>query len=94
MSLSRKEQLEVGVRLGNRIRALRKAFGLTQVEVARAAGLCPPNLNRIEVGKSSLPRVDTLISIAHAMGLRLVDLTEGVDGGVACSSTGVLPKGS
>jgi DNA-binding XRE family transcriptional regulator len=61
------------VSLGRRIRELREAAGMTQEEVANAAGIGRVTLVRIERGEQS-PRYQTLVSLARALGLPLAQL--------------------
>lgn len=49
----------------------RKNLKLTQKEAADLAGMKPPALARFEKCKVT-PRIDTLIRIAHALGLKVV----------------------
>ena len=56
-----------------RIRALRKQSGRRASEVAAAAGLAPSNYARLEAGKHQ-PRIETLLSVAKALRVPLVDL--------------------
>ncbi len=94
MSLSSPDRMLLAARIGNRIRAFREALKIRQGELAKASGLRQSTLCRIEMGTSSLPDIDTLVRIAWGLKLKLVDLVEGVEEGVGCSSTGVLPKES
>lgn len=55
------------------VRNLRKAKGMTQAQLARAAGILRPNLSRIEAGKHR-PTLDTLERIAAALKVPVVDL--------------------
>ncbi|MFD1506732.1 XRE family transcriptional regulator [Georgenia yuyongxinii] len=50
---------------GNALRELRRSFGLTQAEVARAAGIHQPDLSNIERGRELRPRM--LDAIRDAM---------------------------
>lgn len=60
-------------RLGARVRAARLAVGMTQAELAKAAGLKQPDVARIEKGEgnptlSKLERLSAAISIPlHAL---------------------------
>jgi transcriptional regulator with XRE-family HTH domain len=54
--------------VGRRIRALRKAKGLTMREVAGLAGISQGQLSRLENGKQGL-RSGTLARIAEALGV-------------------------
>jgi len=51
-------------RLGKRIKALRQAKGLTQVELAEAAGYDPITISRFERGEYA-PGLETLETLSH-----------------------------
>ncbi len=53
--------------LGERIREMRTAAGMTQRELASAAGIGRVTLVRLESGEQS-PRYETLVAIARALG--------------------------
>ena len=53
-------------RMGNRVRDLRKQAGMTQQQLADAAGIARVTLVRIENGSYS-PRFQTLDALAHAL---------------------------
>jgi len=57
-----------GVRLGQRIRELRLAAGLTQAELARRTGIHRPNIARVEAGRHT-PSLETLARLATAIGV-------------------------
>jgi DNA-binding XRE family transcriptional regulator len=57
-----------GVRLGQRLRALRLAAGLTQAELARRTGIHRPNIARVEAGRHT-PSLETLARLAAAIGI-------------------------
>lgn len=59
--------------LGDRIRRLREAQGMTQEELAKAAGIGRVTLVRIETGDRS-PRYATLMALAKALGRATADL--------------------
>lgn len=48
----------------------RKMLGWTQEEVAKKAGLTQAQVERLE-NSSQIPRVDTLIKVAVALGLKI-----------------------
>jgi len=60
-------------RIGARIRHERDARGWSLGELARRAGMQPPNLSRLETGKH-MPSLDTLERVAEALGVRVADL--------------------
>jgi DNA-binding XRE family transcriptional regulator len=57
-----------GVKLGQRLRALRLAAGLTQAELARRTGIHRPNIARVEAGRHT-PSLETLARLAAAIGV-------------------------
>ena len=59
--------------IGKKIRQIRETKGLTQDQLARAAGLLRPNLARVEAGKHR-PTMDTLEKLAAALKVPVVDL--------------------
>ncbi len=65
--------------LGQRIRRLRNAAGLSQAALARAAGIGRVTLVRLEKGDQT-PRYKTLDAIARALGVGVSELL--VEGGV------------
>lgn len=70
-------------RIGNRVRALRLARGLTQRQLAADAGLSATSLSRLEKGRQC-PSVDGLDRISTALGCSLavlLDFENEVDGG-------------
>jgi DNA-binding XRE family transcriptional regulator len=58
-----------GVRLGQRLRALRLAAGLTQAELAKRTGIHRPNIARVEAGRHT-PSLETLARLAAAIGVK------------------------
>jgi DNA-binding XRE family transcriptional regulator len=60
-------------KVGERIRALRKARGLTGKELAKRAGIAPQSLSRIEHGQHDVV-LTTLQALLAAMGCELRDL--------------------
>lgn len=74
--------------LGRRIRTLRNEVGISQLELAGAAGMRKQFLNRVENGRQN-PNVRTLSRIAIALGLPLATLFEGVqpDAALVASKT-------
>jgi len=62
-----------------RLTAARAARRLTQVELARRAGLTAKGVNAIERGKRPSPSVDTVCALAQAL-----DLTDAECGQLVC----------
>ena len=59
--------------VGNRIKAIRQAKGITQDQLAELAGLNRAHLYRLENGKQSMT-LRTLKIIADTLGVRVRDL--------------------
>lgn len=51
---------------GARVKALREAAGLTQIALAKKAGVQQGQLSEIEIGKR-IPRLDTIKKLARAL---------------------------
>ena len=60
---------EQGQSFGERLRRLREAAGLTQEELAGAAGLTPNAVSDLERGRRRRPYPHTVRSLADALGL-------------------------
>jgi transcriptional regulator with XRE-family HTH domain len=67
---------DIRVRLGNRVRALRKKNDRTQVELAEMLGIDRSYLSEIETGKKD-PSLRVLKTIADGFGLSLSQLLKG-----------------
>jgi len=59
---------KVKYQLADQIRKSREEMGVSQVELARRMGVTQPLISRMEKGES-LPREETLVRIARALGL-------------------------
>ncbi|WP_194846652.1 helix-turn-helix domain-containing protein [Mumia zhuanghuii] len=72
---------------GERVRALRKAAGMTQEQLARATGLSRNQVQNIELSRNNArdesgklspgvgnPRFDTIWALAEALGVEAADL--------------------
>ena len=64
-------------RLSRRLRSLREAAGLTQVQVAEKAALDDKHYQTLESGLSNVTFA-TLVAVSKALGVTLADLFEGV----------------
>lgn len=74
------ERAQRDYELGRRLRELREAAGVTQVELARRVGTGQSTIARIEAGGGT-PKLDTLERIATALGAELiVDIKPGSAG--------------
>ena len=60
--------------LGHRLRTLREERGLTQQQLARAAGIATDMVSRLENGHYSSPGLRTLLRIAEGMGMGVAAL--------------------
>ncbi len=56
------------------LRRLREAAGLTQQQLAVAAGVTTSAVTQMEAGKIQNPRLDTVKALARALGVGLMDL--------------------
>jgi len=61
--------------MGTRIRKLREARNVSQVDLARRAKVTREHLNRLEAGRYD-PSVGTLQRIAKALGVSVTELLE------------------
>ena len=64
--------------IGQRIRALRKAQGMTQLELAKAAKMQRPDLSDLERGEHD-PTFEKLRQIARGLGFPLTEVVKGLD---------------
>lgn len=60
--------------LASRIRAHRKARGLSASELARRAGLARTHVSLIERGTRRTPSIETVQAIARALGVSVSEL--------------------
>lgn len=60
----------------SRVKGLREKRGWSQVDLAREAGLAPALLSRLLSGERN-PRMDHVSAIARALGVTVIELTEG-----------------
>ena len=60
--------------MGERLKALRLAKGMTQAELADASGVSRLTIIKMETGKLKNARSQTLFAIAKALGCRIDDL--------------------
>ena len=59
------------------LRWWRRARGLTQAELAEASGVERSHIGRLERGEVDEPRPDTLLRLAEALGVTVIDLLYG-----------------
>ena len=75
-ALPRQYNVDGPEELGRRIRAARKAQGLTQVDLAEIAGVGPRFLSELERGKDTV-RLGLALKIARLVGLDLYAVPRG-----------------
>lgn len=73
----RKPSRVIPRKLGKRIRELREKKGLSQAALARASGLWPDYLGRMERGGTNL-RLSTLLKIAGSLDISVQRLFRGI----------------
>lgn len=61
--------------IGENVRSLRAAAGLTQAQLGEAVGMAVPHVSRLEKG-GHLPSLRTLNRVANALGVTVCRLTE------------------
>src|SRR5215468_7219286 len=64
------------VRFGDVLRNHRRAAGMTQEELAEAAGISPRSVSGLERGEGATPRRDTVSQLVQALGLAGTDRAE------------------
>jgi transcriptional regulator with XRE-family HTH domain len=69
--------LDIAERFGNNLARLRQDAGLTQEELANQASVHRTQVGLLEAGKR-LPRIDTLIKLAGALGVNSEQLLRGI----------------
>ncbi|WP_271768762.1 helix-turn-helix domain-containing protein [Aquimarina algiphila] len=71
----KREAHELCLRIGKKIRDIRKTKKLTVAEVAYRAGVEPQNFRKYELGKQEM-RISMLMRIAEALELKMKDLID------------------
>ena len=77
----RSRDLAIAAAFGERVRAARKAAGLTQEALAEAAELHPTFISNIERGYR-VPTVPTMLRVARGLAVRPGDLVDGLEAAV------------
>jgi transcriptional regulator with XRE-family HTH domain len=77
----------LAVRLGENLARRRRRAGLSQDELAVRASLHRTEVSLLERGMR-LPRLDTAIKLAAALGVALDELTEGIEWNLGSASLG------
>lgn len=65
--------MENAINIGDNIRKVRKAHGLSQIELAERVGVAPITIRQYENGKRS-PKLETIAKLAQALDVSIVDL--------------------
>lgn len=68
-------EVEVYIRIGERIKKLRQDKGMSQQTLADECDIESPNLSRIENGNTN-PTIKSLWKISNALGVKLKDLVD------------------
>lgn len=68
--------VSVKIKLGKRLRQLRKQAGLTQEKLATASGIDYKYLQKIEGKSPPSVRIDTMFSLAKALKITLKELLD------------------
>jgi transcriptional regulator with XRE-family HTH domain len=69
---------EIAIALGDRIRALRRSAGLTQEALAERVAISWKHFQDIETARNSNPTLKTLVGIAAALDVSVVELLDGI----------------
>ena len=62
--------------VGENIRRLRRAKGITMYRLAKEAGITEPVVRGLESGKKRFPRAETLAKIAKVLDCKIEDLMQ------------------
>jgi transcriptional regulator with XRE-family HTH domain len=84
----------MSVDIGERIRALRTARGLSQEEVARRTGIGLKSYGDLERGRTKDPHYSTLRGVARALEVRVEELLEAEETTLAGKAEAPLPPGA
>ena len=63
--------------IGENIKRIRKEKGLTQKKLGEQCGIAAPNIRKYESDKAN-PKIETLMKIAHALGVPINELNENI----------------
>jgi len=80
------------MKLHDRLKEVRKARGMTLLQVKDRTGLSVSYVSDLERGRTSNPTMDTMEKLAVSYGMNLPDLVGGVEGWGA-TTTAALPPG-
>jgi transcriptional regulator with XRE-family HTH domain len=66
-----KGRAKLAAQFGDRLREIRTARGVSQAELAKAAGLYQAAVCFYELGQRQMPRLDDVVRLAAALGVEL-----------------------
>jgi len=87
--------MDVATRFGENLVRCRTRASMTQEEVANGSSLHRTEIGLLERG-ARVPRIDTLVKLASALGVEPAELIEGIDwtpGNFTAGSFSVAPGG-
>ena len=64
---------EIGKRIGQRVKALRKKYGLPQNQLAKMSGVKRPNISRLEAG-THVPGIPLIERLAESLQVKTSEL--------------------
>lgn len=79
--------MDIAARFGKNLNRCRKRAGVSQEELAVRATLHRTEIGLLERGER-LPRIDTAVKLAGALGVPLSELIEGIDWSPGSTSRG------
>jgi transcriptional regulator with XRE-family HTH domain len=65
--------------IGDRLKKLRMAKGMTQLDLSKATGLSLSIIAQLEQGETANPRLNTVKALAKALGCKIDDLAQNGD---------------
>lgn len=71
--------MEYAVSIGENLRRMRLAKGITQLELSRLSGVTPATISRIEQEVNLNPRTDTTLKLADALKVAIAELVGSSD---------------
>jgi len=73
MSKQKRQNEALAVRVGGRVKELRRQRGITQLALAEVIGVEPETVSRLERG-TALPSLEKLENVSDALGVSLAEL--------------------
>jgi transcriptional regulator with XRE-family HTH domain len=84
--------MKIGVHIGKRVHALRKAASMTQDQLADTAQVPQGNISRLERGDVEDVHVSTLLRLARALGATVDDLLRDFEEEEKAEKVSALPS--